>query len=162
MTSLYQSIVSKIWRKDILQLGIRDDQGHRLTEGAVEDIHQLDIENYVAKEINLIEGLAFHGLANDTIEFQKEDRASICRLLKQHEEELPRMSERVRRKVSFLRTSEDNAHNSRHSLQLSASDLPRVLRGTLFCQALDTRQASSLSGALRDCEERRKFGRYRT
>ncbi|RAK81457.1 uncharacterized protein BO72DRAFT_492285 [Aspergillus fijiensis CBS 313.89] len=144
MTSLYQSIVSKIWRKDILQLGIRDDQGHRLTEGAVEDIHQLDIENYVAKEINLIEGLAFHGLANDTIEFQKEDRASICRLLKQHEEELPRMSERVRRKVSFLRTSEDNAHNSRHSLQLSASDLPRVLRGTLFCQALDTRQASSL------------------
>ncbi|RAH39858.1 uncharacterized protein BO95DRAFT_489014 [Aspergillus brunneoviolaceus CBS 621.78] len=115
MTSLYQSIVSKIWRKDILQLGIRDDQGHRLTEGAVEDIHQLDIENYVAKEINLIEGLAFHGLANDTIEFQEEDRASICRLLKRHEEELPRMSERVLRKVSFLRTSEDNAHNSRHS-----------------------------------------------
>ena len=73
MTSLYQSIVSKIWRKDILQLGIRDDQGHRLTEGAVEDIHQLDIENFVAKEINLIEGLAFHGLVNDTIEFQKED-----------------------------------------------------------------------------------------
>ncbi|KAF7166276.1 hypothetical protein CNMCM5623_000033 [Aspergillus felis] len=75
MTSIYQATVLKLWRKDILQLGIRDDQGMPLTEGRVKDIFESDIEDYIPNEINLIEGLAFHGLTNDIIEYRLKDES---------------------------------------------------------------------------------------
>ena len=106
MTSIYQAIVLKLWRKDILQLGIRDDQGMPLTEGKVKDIFESDIEDLIFDEINLIEALAFHGLINEIIEFRLKDRESFYRLFKRHGEKLPRAGDRVLRKVSFLRTSD--------------------------------------------------------
>jgi HEAT repeat protein len=106
MTSIYQAIVLKLWRKDILQLGIRDDQGMPLTEGKVKDIFESDIEDYIFDEINLIEALAFHGLTNDIIEFRLKDRESFYRLCKRNGEKLPCAGDRVLRKVSFLRTSD--------------------------------------------------------
>ncbi|GAB1218025.1 hypothetical protein ATERTT37_007271 [Aspergillus terreus] len=102
MTSIYQAIVLKLWRKDILQLGIRDDQGMSLTEGKVNDIFESDIEDYLFDEINLIEALAFHGLTNDIIEFRLKDRESFYRLFKRNGEKLPRAGDRVLRKDSDL------------------------------------------------------------
>ncbi|GFF80570.1 hypothetical protein IFM53868_02890 [Aspergillus udagawae] len=115
MTGIYQAIVLKLWRKDVLQLGIRDDQGMPLTEGRVKDIFESDIEDYILNEINLIEGLAFHGLTNDIIEFRWKDRESFYNLFKQHGEKLPRVGDRVLRKVSFLRTSDDTLQGHEQS-----------------------------------------------
>ncbi|GIC89471.1 uncharacterized protein Aud_005886 [Aspergillus udagawae] len=117
MTSIYQAIVLKLWRKDVLQLGIRDDQGMPLTEGRVKDIFESDIEDYILNEINLIEGLAFHGLTNDIIEFRWKDRESFYNLFKQHGEKLPRAGDRVLRKVSFLCTSDDTLQRHEQSFR---------------------------------------------
>ncbi|GIJ85932.1 hypothetical protein Asppvi_004803 [Aspergillus pseudoviridinutans] len=115
MASIYQAIVLKLWRKDILQLGIRDDQGMPLTEGKVKDIFESDIEDYIFNEINLIEGLAFHGLTNDIIEFRLKDRESFYRLFKRLGEKLPRAGDLVLRRVSFLRTSDDTLYRHEQS-----------------------------------------------
>ncbi|KAF4202962.1 hypothetical protein CNMCM8927_009403 [Aspergillus lentulus] len=115
MTSIYEAIVLKLWKKDILQLGIRDNQGMRLTEGRVKDIFESDIEDYMFNEINLIEGLAFHGLTNDIIEFRLKDRKSFYNHFKRHGEKRPHDGERVLRKVSFLRTSDDTLQTHEQS-----------------------------------------------
>jgi HEAT repeat protein/GTPase SAR1 family protein len=115
MTGIYQAIVLKLWRKDILQLGIRDEQGMPLTEGRVKDVFESGIEDYILNEINLIEGLAFHGLTNDIIEFRWKDRKLFYRLFERHGEKLPRAGDRVLRKVSFLRTSDDTLQGQEQS-----------------------------------------------
>jgi HEAT repeat protein len=122
MTSIYEAIVLKLWRKDILQLDIRDNQGMRLTEGRVKDIFESDIEDYMFNEI---------------IESRLKDRKSFYNLFKRHGEKRPHDGERVLRKVSILRTSDDTLQTNEQS---PTAEIERILLGDIHHEGLAFRR----------------------
>lgn len=69
MTALYQAIELSLWKKDIVRLEKKHD-GEPITADHIQNSSQQKIEEFVKDEISFIEGLAFAGLLNDTINFE--------------------------------------------------------------------------------------------
>ncbi|KAJ6784046.1 hypothetical protein PWT90_00333 [Aphanocladium album] len=95
MTRIYDNIVQKLWKKDIIRL-------EKIKEGYAKVSHAAEIDQKVTAEIALVECLAFNGLYHDIIDFTPEYRASMVNLCPL--QDLP-LDETLSR-LSFLRTSD--------------------------------------------------------
>ena len=117
MTSLYQAIERKLWKKDAARLG-------KCTPDEAKSAVDNEITLLVKSEIRLLEGLAFTGLCNDIIEF---DGAYLNEIWNPENEVLePPLTEKIRSDnladFSFLRSSDtslDEGNRSYHFLHLT-------------------------------------------
>lgn len=117
MTAVYELISQNLWKKDILRLGQRE-------ASIVEDACPAYIEYYTSEYSIALEYLAFSGLVNDVIEFQRDHINTLHRhikpLRKQHSLELP--LDKIFGSISFLRTSDGSgprATKSYHFMHLT-------------------------------------------
>ncbi|KAM3563321.1 hypothetical protein ARSEF4850_002388 [Beauveria asiatica] len=69
MTGMYNIIVQKLWKKDIVRL-------EKVKEGYAKVAHAAEVEGRATAEIALVECLAFIGLHNDVIDFALLHRAA--------------------------------------------------------------------------------------
>ena len=119
MTTLYQAIELRLWRKDAWYLNKVPtiDVAQRLTRSEITDL--------VQAELNLLQSLAFTGLHNDIVEFDAKYREQILHNKDQIMEYLKYPTSTtvstVLAKLSLLRTSDisDEGHRSYHFLHLT-------------------------------------------
>ena len=117
MTTLYQAIERKLWKKDVVRLE-KSDGRQLLTKDAVQELLDSEIMSIMQGEINLLQGLAFTGLYNDIVEFDVERRGEIFK----HLESMGPPSSNSLAKLSFLRTSDTllvDKGRSHHFLHLT-------------------------------------------
>jgi hypothetical protein len=113
MTTLYEAIKLKLWKKDICRL--EKSSGRKLlTKGEVSNLRTTkQIEQLVQDEVSLLESLAFSGLYNNIIVFNANYWDRIV------EETLPSESmpipDNVLAKLSFLRTLDSTLKNEEKS-----------------------------------------------
>ncbi|KAH8797867.1 hypothetical protein F5884DRAFT_743163 [Xylogone sp. PMI_703] len=103
MTTLYQAIVLKLWQKDVLRLRKSDKDINEYTVHTLEDFQ---IQELVPDEINLLESLAFVGIYNGIIQFNKINRRAIYTFLKRQGTSLPDSPDTILKRISFLHTSD--------------------------------------------------------
>ncbi len=104
ITTLYQAMMNKLWRKDMLRLG-KQENGKRLLLEAVQALRRASrIEQVVRAESDFLSALAFQGLQDNLIEF---DTVYIDNLIEQLMREgvsLPITLEANLKELSFLHT----------------------------------------------------------
>lgn len=104
MTSIYQTIEGRLWRKDILRL-------EKNRESYVRTAHPSEIELTIKDESRILGCLAFTGLLNNVIDFTPDHRDDIRKQL----QDLPlNLSlDEILARLSFLRTSNPSSkdHN---------------------------------------------------
>ncbi|MCX8567338.1 MAG: HEAT repeat [Glomeribacter sp. 1016415] len=113
VTALYQAMMNKLWRKDMLRLGKREG-GELLTESHVNAIERPSrIEKLVQAEQDFLSTLAFRGLQRNQIEFHHRDLHALIEQLEAQGVNLPLTLEANLKKLSFLHT--DDAEESQRS-----------------------------------------------
>ncbi|KAI9896033.1 hypothetical protein N3K66_009102 [Trichothecium roseum] len=116
MTTLYQTIQTSLWRKDIPRLA-KKHEGRTIESQTLRTASQKTIEQHVKMELQFLEYLAFSGLAADKIQFDLNDRNEVndnSRLLLSLDISLPQLS--------FLRTSDplaESTHQLYHFIHLT-------------------------------------------
>jgi len=125
MTTLYQAIESKLWKKDTARLG-KPHEGIPLSEATAKSILYNEIASQVIPEVHLLRCLAFTGLYNDVIEFDKKSQEEIWKhwndILKHLKPATSSPSSLALAKLSFLRSSDiwsDEKNRSYHFLHLT-------------------------------------------
>ncbi len=113
ITALYQAMMNKLWRKDMLRLSKREG-GELLTESHVNALERPSrIEKLVQAEHNFLSTLAFQGLQRNQIEFHHRDLHELIEQLEAQGVNLPFTLEANLKKLSFLHT--DDAEKSQRS-----------------------------------------------
>ncbi|KKP06021.1 peptidase C14 [Trichoderma harzianum] len=115
MTSIYQAIELSLWKKDILRLNKRHCQSP-VTVGHIQDTDRQEVEQFVQDEVLFLESLAFTGIFNEVIEFE---RKHLNRASKPIPEFLLNKTVPF---LSFLRSSNpssDNRNKSYHFIHLT-------------------------------------------
>lgn len=105
MTSIYQAIEEKLWRKDVVRLG-------RLTQPSAQFDKYSDVQRKVSNELKFLEFLAFNGLCSGLFEFNPQVRSLVeqGRDLKANPPSDQDLAE-----LSFLRTSDPLAEAQNRS-----------------------------------------------
>ncbi len=115
VTTLYQAMMNKLWRKDILRLGKREG-GELLTASQVNALEMPSrIEKLVKAEQDFLSTLAFQRLQNNQIEFSHRDLHALIAQLEIEGMELPLTLEDNLKKLSFLHI--DDVKQSQRSYQ---------------------------------------------
>ncbi len=142
ITSLYQAMMNKLWRKDMLRLGKREG-GELLTAEAVTALRSpLRIEKWIKAEQDFLSALAFKGLQENRIEF---DTRYLDNLIEQFETEgvdLPVTLEANLKKLSFLHT--DDAEEGQRSYHFMHLTFQEFFAAKHFVQCWKTGQEISL------------------
>ncbi|UUM21120.1 HEAT repeat domain-containing protein [Mycoavidus sp. SF9855] len=113
VTALYQAMMNKLWRKDMLRLGKREG-GELLTASQINALERPSrIEKLVQAEHDFLSTLAFRGLQRNQIEFHHRDLHTLIEQLEAQGVNLPLTLEANLKKLSFLHT--DDAEESRRS-----------------------------------------------
>lgn len=99
MTAVYQAIVQRLWKKDILRL-------NKLTGPSVDMASNAEIEERTETETKILEYMAFSGMYNNVVEFQLEHRDGIRKLATTSGNIV---FDEVLGKLSFLRSSDPSA-----------------------------------------------------
>ncbi|EED24427.1 hypothetical protein TSTA_077880 [Talaromyces stipitatus ATCC 10500] len=107
MTAVYEAIVVSLLRKDAVKLG------RVANHSSVDEMSAAEIHGLMAEEINLLEGLAFQGIYNGLIEFNKSTRSHIHKFLKDNGNAIPQAHNSVLRSLSFLRSSNEGAEEDK-------------------------------------------------
>ncbi|KAK0631109.1 hypothetical protein B0T17DRAFT_607771 [Bombardia bombarda] len=107
MTTIYQAIERRLWKKDAVRLGKQLHDGQRLTDLIVQPYHSSEIEGLVETELRLLESLAFTGLHSDVIDFQPWHRDEVSKQFKPAGV-LDSLDNTFAR-LSFLRTSDSSS-----------------------------------------------------
>ncbi|KAJ6032487.1 peptidase C14 [Penicillium herquei] len=113
MTSIYQAIEQKLWRKDVVKL-------RSITDIEAQEARESYIRHQVLTEINFLEYLAFNGLYRNVIDFTPNYRDELA----EHEQGKGRNppSDKDLAKLSFIRTSDPSSRpedRSYHFIHLS-------------------------------------------
>ena len=120
-TMLYQTIVTKLWRKDILSLEKHDAiDGSILTQeiiNAVRDPRRL--ERVVQREINFLGGLAIDLIEKNRTEFGGGDIDEFIQKLELDGTQLPLSLERNLKKLSFLYSDDRGSQRSYNFIHLT-------------------------------------------
>ncbi len=104
--ALYQAMMNKLWRKDMLRLGKRE-AGELLTESQVNALRSaLRIEKWVKSENDFLSTLAFAGLQDNRIEFDTVYLDSLIEQLEVEGVDLPITLEANLKELSFLHTDD--------------------------------------------------------
>ncbi|KAI1369379.1 hypothetical protein F5Y08DRAFT_293166 [Xylaria arbuscula] len=114
MTGIYQVIVERLWKKDIIRL--EKDNGKRtLVQRDIDNLPLRHAENYVREERDFLEKLAFTGMLDDVINFPPFYLADIF-----GDEDSRFLFETTLSKLSFIRTSNPSSKNpTYHFLHLT-------------------------------------------
>ncbi|GLR01980.1 hypothetical protein GCM10007934_17930 [Mycoavidus cysteinexigens] len=112
VTALYQAMMNKLWRKDMLRLGKREG-GELLTASHINALSPSRIDRLVKAEHNFLSTLAFQGLQRNQIEFNQRDLHALIEQLEAQGMKLPFTLEANLKKLSFLHT--DDAEENQHS-----------------------------------------------
>ncbi len=120
VTALYQAMMNKLWRKDILRLGKREN-GELLTESQINALKRPSrIEKLVKTEQDFLSTLAFNGLQRNQIEFDDLDLHNLIEQLEAQGVDLPVTLEDNLKKLSFLHTDgSDQISYSYHFMHLT-------------------------------------------
>ncbi|PFH60224.1 hypothetical protein XA68_11289 [Ophiocordyceps unilateralis] len=109
MTGIYRAIESKLWQKDIYRLGQQSQVQCRTMNNA-------SIRHAVDRELRVLEALAFTGIWNEVVEFDRKHRWKIYDHF-----DLP-ATESTIESLSFLRTSDpslEDRHRTYHFIHLT-------------------------------------------
>ncbi|KAH0555759.1 hypothetical protein GP486_006296 [Trichoglossum hirsutum] len=170
MTTLYQYIVLKLWKKDIPRLEGRLNR-KPLENYDVQNRYDTQIKEYVRDESNHLGLLAFTGMCNNTVGFEKVHRSEIC---KEFEKIGSPVYENELKSLSFLRTSDHTLDDSKqvyHFLHLTFQEFFAaqyfarhwIKSGELLCLEFDndTTKPKVLKMTARDFFKKEKYnGRY--
>ncbi len=119
VTALYQAMMNKLWRKDMLRLGKREG-AELLTASHINALSPLRIEKVVKTEQDFLSTLAFQGLQNNQIEFNQRDLHALIEQLEEQGMKLPFTLEANLKKLSFLHTDDaDKSQRSYHFMHLT-------------------------------------------
>ncbi len=119
VTTLYQAMMNKLWRKDILRLGKREGV-ELLTASHINALSPSRIEKVVKTEQDFLSALAFQGLQNNQIEFQQSDLHALIEQLEAQGAALPFTLEANLKKLTFLHTDDaEESHCSYHFMHLT-------------------------------------------
>ncbi|KAF9164502.1 hypothetical protein BGX20_000925, partial [Mortierella sp. AD010] len=122
ITSLYQTIVRKLWCKDATRLG-KSSSGETLKEAGIHSLEPYQIDELMDAEIEFLGYLAFKGLEdNHRIEFDKETLDKVMRDLDQNrmrakKESLPIQLIPWLKETSFLHTSDTDLDTNPRNFQ---------------------------------------------
>ncbi|BBE09995.1 Uncharacterized protein MCB1EB_1834 [Mycoavidus cysteinexigens] len=72
MSTLYEAMVDKLWRKDSVRLE-KEEKGKVLGVEVIEDLSESDLAELMTAEIDYLGYLAFKGLETEKIEFSREE-----------------------------------------------------------------------------------------
>ncbi|KAI9037821.1 NACHT domain-containing protein [Aspergillus affinis] len=97
MTDVYKAIEQSLWKKDTIKLDKR-------TEAQMQNASTIDIMNCIGKELEFVEALAFTGMYNDVIEFERKHRDAVQKLFDPLDMNLS--LDTILGRLSFLRTSD--------------------------------------------------------
>ena len=150
MTTLYQEIGRKLWRKDAMRLG-KILGTEPLSENDAKSLLDSEILPLLMPEVNFLRCLAFTGLHSDVLEFDTECQEQIrehwARLYKYLESAgPPPIVSRPRKAVvsshvrHFFRQKESK-------LPLPTSDFSGIFRRAVLCGALEVRQTAFMPHA---------------
>ncbi len=120
VASLYQAMMNKLWRKDMLRLD-KQKEGEPLTERYVSMLENTaQIEQLVQVEHDFLSILAFNGLQRNQIEFDQGDLRRLFGLFGKQGVAWPVSLEDNLAKLSFLHGDESEAsHRSYHFMHLT-------------------------------------------
>ncbi len=145
VTSLYQAMMNKLWRKDMLRLDKREG-GTLLTESQVNALERpFRIEKLVSAEQDFLNTLAFRGLQRNQIEFSHRDLHRLIEELDRARGNLPMTLEDNLQKLSFLHT--DDAETRQRSYHFMHLTFQEFFAAKHFVQAWESGQAISLWSA---------------
>ncbi len=105
ITALYQAMINKLWRKDMLRLGKRE-AGEKLTANHVNALSLLRLEKLAKAEQDFLSTLAFQGLQRNQIEFSDRDLHALIEQLEAEGVNLPFTLEANLKKLSSLYTDD--------------------------------------------------------
>ncbi|KAL5365531.1 hypothetical protein BJX96DRAFT_179928 [Aspergillus floccosus] len=125
MTDIYESLTMKLLKKDFRRckqepLNEEDLKGDHIVEGLMHD------------EINLLEGLAFHGMLNDVFEFDVDFREQIYRHLGAQKIAIPGLPEKALKGLSFLRTSDKDMEQDKKKFHFLHRTVQEYFAARLF------------------------------
>ncbi len=136
VTSLYQAMINKLWRKDMLRLGKREG-GELLTESQVNALERPSrIEKLVRVEQDFLSTLAFRGWQRNQIEFSHRDLHVLIEQLEAEGADLPLTLEDNLKKLSFLHA--DNAEERQHSYCFMHSTFQEFFAAKHIAQCWET------------------------
>ncbi len=120
VSALYQAMMNKLWRKDMLLLGKRKG-GELLTASYVSTLESSSrIEKLVKVEQNFLSALAFRGLQRNQIEFGHCDLHTLIDQFEEKGVDLPVTLEANLKKLSFLHADEaEESYRSYHFMHLT-------------------------------------------
>ncbi len=145
ITSLYQAIMNKLWRKDMLRLG-KQEGGKLLTESQVNALERPSrIEKLVRAEQNFLSTLAFRGLQRNQIEFSHSDLHALIEQLETEGVDLPLTLEDNLKKLSFLHT--DDAEEGQRSYHFMHLTFQEFFAAKHFVQCWETGREINLLSA---------------
>ncbi len=144
VTALYQAMMNKLWRKDILTLGKREG-GKLLSAEAVHALRRASrIEQAVKTEHDFLGALAFQGLQDNRIEFDAPYVDNLIEQLEHHGVPLPLTLENYLKKLSLLHA--DEAEGGQPSYHFRHLTFQEFLAAKHFVQHLEAgREITMLS-----------------
>ncbi|EFY98052.2 nacht nucleoside triphosphatase [Metarhizium robertsii ARSEF 23] len=102
MTGIYEAIVQRLWRKDIVRL-------ERLDENYVASAQDVEIEDEVENDSARLECLAFNGLHCDIMDFTRTHRNQIAKNLPAASHLIKLSLDETLAQLSFMRTSDPSS-----------------------------------------------------
>ncbi len=119
VTALYQAMMSKLWRKDMLHLGKLEGR-ELLTASHINALSSFRLEKLVKAEQDFLSTLAFQGLQRNQIEFHRHDLHKLVEQLETQGVDLPFTLEANLEKLSFLHADDAEASQcSYHFMHLT-------------------------------------------
>ncbi len=150
VTALYQAMMSKLWRKDILRLD-KWEGGKPLTTSQVNAIESPShIERLVKGEQDFLSALAFQGLQRNQIEFGRHDLHTLIEQFERQGVDLPVTLEANLKKLSFLHTDDaEKIYCSYHFMHLTFQEFfaAKFLVRHLQAHANTIRKSTSVQAA---------------
>ncbi len=117
VTALYQAMMNKLWRKDMLRLGKQESE-KLLPVKAIGGVSH--IEQAMRTESNFLSALAFHGLQDNRIEFDTRYLGNLIEQLANEDVLLSLTLEDDLKKLSFLHTDDaEEGQRSYHFMHLT-------------------------------------------
>ncbi len=140
VSALYQAMMNKLWRKDMLRLDKRKG-GELLTENYVNMLESSSrIERLVQVEHDFLSALAFRGLQRNQIEFDHYDLRTLIGLFETQGMDLPVSLEANLKKLSFLHADDgEESHRSYHFMHLTFQEF---FAAKFFVQHLQTQTST--------------------
>ncbi|KAK4464109.1 hypothetical protein QBC42DRAFT_264319 [Cladorrhinum samala] len=159
MTTIYQAIEHSLWKKDILRLQ-KARYGNPVTGSQIQD-PDFDMQDLVENEVAFLEGLAFTGLHNDIIDFERTHRRAIYK----HFTGTPATFslDHTIPVLSFLRTSDHSSEQRDRSYHFLHLTYQEYFAARYFVRKWQAQKPLTFPVfSTGECQDRRECQKYQT